>query len=108
MKEYKAAIFNETNGKEWLGTISQERFYLSKDFVSSAIKFAINEMCDGCCDCATVTIKIGTGGDVEGDGMDSIFDILLTTRVDGSSIYVDIRYLHNTKLHYVRELVMAE
>ena len=105
---YQAAIYNETYGNEWLGTISQERFYIGRDFAKNAIKFAINEMAMGCCDCSKVTIHIGTGYDPEGIGMDPIFDIFLTTRVEGANIYIDVRYMYETKLHYVRELVMAE
>ena len=108
MKNYQAAIYNETNGLEWLGTISQERPALHKDFISDAMAFAFNEMGLGGCDCATVTIKIGTDGDIKGNGMNEIFDILLTTRIDGSSIIVDVRYYCNSGLHYVREMVMAE
>ena len=108
MKNYQAAIFNETNGRVWLGTLGQERPALGRDFISNALHFAFNEMAEGCCHCSKVTVNIGTDGDAEGNGMNRIFDILLTTRVDGSSIYVDVRYLCNTKLHYVREMVMAE
>lgn len=108
MKKYQAVIFNETKGREWLGTIGQERPSLGKAFISNALAFAFNEMGIGCCDCETVTIKIGTGGDVEGEGVNGILDILLSTRVEGSGIYVDVRYVCNSGLYYVREMVMAE
>ena len=108
MKNYKAVIFNETKGREWLGTFEQERPSIGKDFIKNALAFAFNEMGIGCCDCETVTVRIGTGGGVEGEGMNGILDILLSTRVEDFGIYVDVRYVCKSGLYYVREMVMAE